>query len=244
MSVESNHLTMTRLSGFPFEKFHFKSNSILEELPSKERKIFEENMVMRKFKKGQALFVEGSIPTGIFFLKQGKVKKFKSDRDGKEQIIYICSSGEFFGYQALLSEETYSDSASTLEDSEIGFIPKKYFEQVLESSTAFSNKLLKNLSHEFGVLGNSIVMFANKTVRERLALTLLILKEKYIDKANSEKPAEINLSRADLANMVGTAVETLVRLLHEFKDEGLIETKGRMIQVKNLKKLIAVANFY
>lgn len=201
-------------------------------------------MVLRKFKKGQALFVEGSVPTGIFFLKQGKVKKYKSDRDGKEQIIYVCSSGELFGYPALLSGESYSDSATTLEDSEIGFIPRKYFEQVLESSTVFSNKLLKNLSHEFGVLENSIVTFANKTVRERLALTLLILKEKYLDKNFIDKPAEIILSREDLSNMVGTAVETLVRLLHEFKDEGLIETKGRMIRVKDVKSLIRVANFY
>lgn len=201
-------------------------------------------MVLRKYKKGQALFVEGSVPTGIFFLKQGKVKKFKSDRDGKEQIIYVCSSGELFGYPALLSGESYSDSASTLEESVIGFISKKYFEQVLETSTVFPNRLLKNLSHEFGVLENSIVTFAHKTVRERLALTLLILKEKYIDKSNSDKPVEIILSREDLSNMVGTAVETLVRLLHEFKDEGLIETKGRMIRVKDVKNLIRVANFY
>lgn len=235
---------MNRLSGFPFEKFHFKSNSILEELPAEDRKVLEENMVLRKFKKGQTLFVEGSIPTGIFYLKQGKVKKFKSDRDGKEHIIYLCSSGELFGYPALLSEEAYSDSASTLEDSVVGFIPKKYFEQVLESSPVLSNKLLKNLSHEFGVLGNNIVTFVHKTVRERLALTLLILKEKYTDQTDKDKPTEITLSREDLSNMVGTAVETLVRLLHDFKDEGLIETKGRIIRIKDAKKLIAVANFY
>lgn len=235
---------MSRLLGFPFEKFHFKSNSILEDLPEAERKLLEDHMVIRRLKKKQAVFVEGSIPTGIFYLKQGKVKKFKMDREGKEHILYICSSGELFGYPALLSEEPYSDSASTLEDSEIGFIPQKYFEEVLASSAGFSNKLLKNLSHEFGVLGNNVMMFAQKTVRERLALTLLILKEKYAEKGQREKPSEIVLSREDLANMVGTAVETLVRLLHEFKDEGLIATNGRIITVKDVKRLIEVANFY
>ena len=235
---------MNRLSGFPIEKFQFRSDSVLATLPPQDLAIIESNMIFRKYKKRQPVFVEGAFPSGVFYLKQGKVKKFKSDRDGKEQIIYICSTGELFGYPALLSGETYSDSASTLEDSVIGFIPKADFMQVLEQSTALSNNLLKNLSHEFGVLSNSIVTFAHRTVRERLALSLLILKEKYQDKEEKNKPAEISLSREDLSNVVGTAVETLARLLHEFKDEGLIETKGRIIRVLDVKKMITVANFY
>lgn len=235
---------MNRLSGFPIEKFQFRSDSVLATLPPAELEIIESNMIFRKYKKRQSIFVEGAFPSGVFYLKQGKVKKFKSDRDGKEQIIYICSTGELFGYPALLSGETYSDSAAALEESTIGFIPKDDFMRVLEQSTALSNNLLKNLSHEFGVLSNSIVTFAHRTVRERLALSLLILKEKYRDKDEKNKPAEISLSREDLSNVVGTAVETLARLLHEFKDEGLIETSGRVIRVLDVKKMIAVANFY
>jgi CRP-like cAMP-binding protein len=235
---------MNNLPGFPFEKFQLRSNSILEHLTAGERIFFEEQMLVRTFKKKQAVFVEGTAPSGIFFLKSGKVKKFKSDRDGKEQIIYICSPGELFGYPALLSEETYSDSATALEDSQIGFLPKAQFLQLLQQSAVFSNLLLKNLSHEFGVLENSIVTFAHKTVRERLALALLILKGKYSDQKEKDQVAEITLSREDLANMVGTAVETLVRLLHEFKDENLVETKGRIIKVLDAKKLVEVANFY
>jgi CRP-like cAMP-binding protein len=201
-------------------------------------------MIERKYKKGQRIFVEGSIPTGIYYLKSGKIKKYKADRDGKEQIIYICNSGELFGYPALLSEGSYSDSAAALEDSIVAFIPKDDFLQVLSQSSILSNKLLKNLSHEFGVLVNSVATFAHRSVRERLALSLLILKEKYRVKGNESKPVEINLSREDLSNLVGTAVETLVRLLHDFKDEKLIETEGRKIRVLNIKQLVKIANLY
>ncbi|HSH64815.1 MAG TPA: Crp/Fnr family transcriptional regulator [Bacteroidia bacterium] len=190
------------------------------------------------------MFSEGTFPSGIFYDKKGKVKKYKTDRDGREQIIYICNSGELLGYPALLSEETYSDSASALEDSILAFISKDVFLSVLEQSRALSTRLLKNLSHEFGVLENSIANFAHKSVRERLALSLLIMKEKFRDKKNPTASVEIMLSREDLANITGTAIETLVRLLHTFKDEGLIETEGRKIRILDAKKLIKVANFY
>jgi CRP-like cAMP-binding protein len=190
------------------------------------------------------IFSEGTYPSGIFYLEKGKVKKYKADRDGREHIIYICNSGELLGYPALLSEEPYSDSASALEDSILGFIPKDAFFKILEQSPALSTKLLKNLSHEFGVLENSIINFAHKSVRERLALSLLILKEKFRDKKNPDATVEITLSRKDLSNVTGTVVETLVRLLHDFKDEGLIETEGKKIRILDVKKLVKVANFY
>jgi CRP-like cAMP-binding protein len=226
------------------EKFDFMSDSVFMGLPKEDLAFLESKMVHRKYKKEQRIFVEGSMPTGIYYLKSGKIKKYKADRDGEEQIIYICNSGELLGYPALLSEEPYSDSAAALEDCIVAFIPKDDFLQVLSQSHILSNKLLKNLSHEFGVLLNSIVTFAHRSVRERLALSLLILKDKYRIKGNESKPVEINLSREDLSNLVGTAVETLVRLLHDFKDEGLIETEGRKIRILDVKRLAKVANFY
>lgn len=229
---------------FPIDKFHFKSNSVIDNLPEEDWFVLKTNMVIRKLKKGQTIFIEGTYPSGIFYLKKGKVKKYKADKDGREQIIYVCNAGELFGYPALLSNEPYSDSASALEDSDIGFISERVFFKLLGQSQVFSTALLKNLSHEFGVLENSIATLAHKTVRERLALSLLILKDKFKIKGETEKPAEIILSREDLSNVVGTAVETLVRLLHDFKDEGLIETQGRKIIIKNPKGLVKIANLY
>lgn len=229
---------------FPVDQFHFRSNSIFEGLPESELTYLEERTIYTKVKKGQTIFIEGARPNGIFFLKTGKVKKYKTNRDGKEQIIYICSNGELLGYPALLSDEPYPDSAKALEDSIVGFIPKNDFLHVLEASKSLSKKLLINLSHEFGVLVNGIASFSHKTVRERLALSLLIMKDKYKTGTEEGKPVEINLSREDLANLVGVAVETLVRLLHDFKEEALIESSGRKIRILDARKLIKIANFY
>ena len=197
------------------DKFHFKSDSIFQGLPKEDLTFLESTMIERIYKKGQRIFVEGTMPSGIYYLKKGKIKKYKADHHGKEQIIYICSSGDLFGHPALFSEGAYSDTSAALEDSVVAFIPKGDFLQVLAQSPVLSNRILKNLSHEFGVLLNTIAAFAHRTVRERTALTLLILKEKYKVKGESNKPVEINLSRADLSNMVGTATETLVRLLRD-----------------------------
>lgn len=231
-------------TSFPVDRFHFRSDSILKGLPKEELDYLYSKMTVQKYKRGQNIFVEGTIPNGVYFLKKGKVKKYKANRDGKEQIIYVYNTGELLGYPALLCEEPYSDSAAALEEALVGFIPKKNFLEILKQSAVLSQKLLINLSHDFGVLVNSIAAFAHKSVRERLALTLLVLKDKYRIIGEQAKPVEIILPREDLANIIGVALETLVRLLHNFKDEGLIETEGRKIRVLDSKKLVEVANFY
>ena len=228
--------------GFPIDKFHFSSYAVIQSLPKTDMKFLESKMVINKFKKGKTVFSEGSYPSGIFYLIKGKIKKYKSDNNGKEQIITICSNGEILGYPALLSDETFPDSALTLVDSTIAFIPKDDFMKLLTDSPIFCNNLLKSLSHKFSVLENIIVAFAHKTVRERLALSLLILIEKF--KERDIKKTEILLSREDLANFVGTAVETLVRLLKEFREEGYIETEGKKIRVLNLKAMVKIADVY
>ncbi|MBA4056423.1 MAG: hypothetical protein C0490_17035 [Marivirga sp.] len=112
----------------------------------------------------------------------------------------------------------------------------------MRNSTVLSNALLKALGHEFSLFINNITNLASKTVRERLAFNLLILEEKFKTPGNPTIPSEINMSRTDLANMIGTAKETLVRLLHEFKSDKLIETTGRIIRITNRKGIIKEAN--
>jgi CRP-like cAMP-binding protein len=229
---------------FPFDKYDFKSDSILDGLPEEELSLLSKNMVTHNYKKGEMLFREGSVPTGIYFIRKGKVKKYKTDKEGKEQIFYLCKSGELLGYHALISEEHYADSSSTLEESTISFIPKDDFLKAIQTSPLLSNRLLKCMSHEFGVLVNGLAMYAQRTVRERLALSLLILRDKYKKEEQNGKPVELMLSREDLAKMVGTARETLTRLLHDFKEENLIETNGRKIILKKPLVLSKIANLY
>jgi len=230
------------LTNFLSENFRLKKDQIFESLNSEQISILMESGVTHPFKKGEIIFREGGIPTGIFYVQAGRVKKYKATVKGGEQIFYVCGEGELLGYHALLGEEYYPDSAATIEDSEITFIPKESFLLVLRSSPALSNALLKALGHEFSLFINSITNLATKTVRERLAFNLLILEEKFKVLSKPNMPSEINMSRTDLANMVGTAKETLVRLLQEFKRDNLIEANGRIIRITNRKGIIKEAN--
>ena len=224
------------------ERFIFKSDSAFSNLPEYIKEVFLGQMIVKQFKKRQNIFTEGTYPAGIYFIKKGKVKKYKSLNGGKEQIIYICSQGELLGYAAFLSEERYPDSATSLTDATIGFISRDKLLALLDQYNELSNMLMKNLSHEFGVLVNFIAAFTQKTVRERVALTLLILQEKFKDNTNENNEIQIVLTRADFSNIVGTAVATLVRLLHDFKQENLIVTQGRKIIIKNNQQLLEIAD--
>lgn len=228
---------------FPIDKWDFSSESIFKNFPAEDYAEMTRHAREEKYKKGQTIFREGGVPTGIYYILKGKVKKYKVDNYEKEQIIYVANVGELIGYHAVLSTERYPDSATALEECTTLFIPKEDFLSVLEQSPLLSSRLLKVLSHEFTVLSNSITIFAQRPVRERLAITLIVLREKFKKGNPQGQPIIINMSRDDIANMAGTTRENAVRLLREFKDDKLIETQGRKIWVLDIKKMIAVSNY-
>ncbi len=223
-------------------KFIFNNQYLFDELPEYDKNLLLGAMKSKNYRKNETIFTNRTKPNGIYYLNEGKVKKYKVDNDGREQIIYIYSSGEFFGYSAILSNEPYGDTTLALENSLISFISKEDFLDILDQSPVFSRLLLKSLSHEFSVMANLIAVLSYRTVRERAALSLLILHNKY--KSNDTKEVFITLSRVDLANMVGTARETLARILHDFKQEKLIQLEGRKITLINFEQLAHIANFY
>lgn len=226
-------------------KFIFNNQYLYEELPESDKDLLNGIMQHKNYRKNEAVFTDGTIPSGVFYLKSGKVKKYKVDNDGREQIIYIYNSGEFFGYSAILSEESYGDTTQTLENSVISFISKNDFLALLDKSVVFSRLLLKSLSHEFSVMANLMTVLSQRTVRERVALSLLILHSKYkVNSMDNEDKVFITLSRTDLANMAGTANETLARILHDFKEDHLILMEGRKIQLVGFQQLIQIANFF
>jgi CRP-like cAMP-binding protein len=228
---------------FPIDKWDFKSESILMDLPAEDFELLTANKTEQVYSKGEIIFREAGYPFGIFYIIEGKVKKYKIDKEGGEQIIYVANQGEMLGYHAILSEDRYPDSASTLEKSRIAFIPKEDFLKTLQQSTVLNKRLLKTLSHEFAVLANSISLFGQKSVRERLALQLIVLREKYKVNFQPGRSVEINISRDDLASIVGTARESVVRILSAFKEAGILETKGRKIIVHDVTQLIKIANY-
>ncbi|WP_426474774.1 Crp/Fnr family transcriptional regulator [Chryseobacterium balustinum] len=222
-------------------KFIFNNQYLFEDLPQYDKETLQKVMQVKNYRKNEAIFTEGTIPNGIFFLKNGKVKKYKVDNDGREQIIYIYNAGEFFGYSAILSSDTYGDTTLTIENSVIAFISKENFLKILDQSDFFSKLLLKSLSHEFSVMANLMTVLSQRTVRERVALSLLILHRKYQSNITEDK-TYITLSRTDLANMVGTANETLARILHDFREDHLIVMEGRKILLIDLESLTRIAN--
>lgn len=228
---------------FPIDKWVFKNSSILSDLPAEETEMLFENRTEKKYSKGEIIFWEGAFPFGIFYIVEGKAKKYKLDKSGKEQIIYVANTGELLGYHAILAGERYPDSAAALEDSLIAFIPGKDFQNVLQNSEILNRRLLKALSHEFTVLTNNLSLFSQKSVKERLALQLIVLREKYKKNFKSGMTVEIKMNQEDLASLVGTVRENVARILSEFKEAGLISTKGSKITVLDVKKLIEIANY-
>jgi len=232
------------LSGiFPIDRWNFTTQSILNVLSEEDYNLLISNQSDYHYQKGEVIFREGAFPSGIFLVRSGQVKKYKVDQIGKEQIIYVANQGELIGYHAVLSEERYPDSAAAMEESLVSFIPKEDFMAALQHSPLFMQRLLKALSHEFTVLANSISVFAQRTGPERLAIALIVLREKSKDGQAADQDIVLNISRSDLANIAGIAQENVIRLLKEFKTEGILETDGRKILIRDIKLLVKRANY-
>jgi CRP-like cAMP-binding protein len=209
--------------------FYFNTTPIDESLSGEIISALLQHSSEKKYSGSMKVFEERTYPKGVFILKKGKVKIYQSDSTGLNHIIAIHGAGEIFGYRPILSNERYPVTAETLEPSTIVFIPKRDFQKLLNTSTSLSNLLLKYLSHEFTVWVNTISIFARTTVKERLLLNLLILAERYRDQ--NKFPIRIGLPKSDIAFLIGTSNETLARMLKLLKQEKLITSSGRRIEI-------------
>ncbi len=221
-----------------------RENSHFSDLPQDDLEVLSSHKSCITYKKGQNLFYEGTRPMGVFCINYGKVKVYKMGSNGKEQILFIAKPGDFLGYRSLLSEEFYGASATVLEQAAICFVPKSDFLKILNSNPSFFQKLMKAVCHELGVMEEKLAQLAQKSVRERLAATIIMLKETYGMEGDGSELIDIALSREDLANIVGTATETVIRLLSEFKSDGLIALEGKKIKVIDSQRLVHEADFY
>ncbi len=229
---------------FPLEEFEFDTARLSEHLDAKAEEILFRNKVVQQYKKGDAVFRDGSYAAGIYLVQSGLVKKYKIDNLGYEQIFYLYGTGEFFGYHAILSGKNFTDSTVCISDATLIFIPRQDFTEVLENYPAFSRNLLHILSHEFDVLANSLTLHNQRSLRERLIITLITLREKFKPADYSEgDPVAIRITRYDLASMLGTAKESVVRLLRDLKDEGLIITNGNVIELTDVRALLKIVNY-
>ena len=195
---------------------------------------------VKTYKKKEIVYKEGAYPHGLFFISKGKVKTYKSHDIGRDLILSIFSDGDFFGYQALLEESPYKESAAALEDCQIMTISKETFHSLVFKNAQVSRKFIKMLSNNLAEREEQLLNLAYNSVRKRVADALVKLHDRYKEKNNAD--VSMHVLREDLASLVGTAKESLIRTLSDFKDEGLIEIQDRAIKIKNYNKLLNLHN--
>lgn len=194
-----------------------------------------EDRDIRAYKKRNLIYSEGQYPVQSFFIRTGKVKTYKINEDGKELILGLHGEGEFIGYLALLENSPYRESAMALEDTEISIIPKQDFLSLIFNNRDVSHRFIKMLSNDIVEKETQLLELAYSSVRQRVAGALLTLHKNY---HNQEQNGIIlSLSREDLAKIVGTAKETLIRTLADFKEEKLIEMRGNNLNILDAKRL-------
>lgn len=191
-------------------------------------------------KKGDFLFEEGEHINGVFCIKDGVCKVSKMSENGKNQIINLINHGNIIGERSLISNEVSNLSAIALNDMTVCFIPKDEIMRDLQMNTAFSLDVLKTMANSLKSADNLIVDMAQKSVKQRLAESLLNLKEKF--GTSNQGVIDIHLSREDIANIIGTATESAIRLLSELKKKGIIEFKGKDIAILNEQELEKIAH--
>jgi CRP-like cAMP-binding protein len=200
------------------------------------------NKVMNNYKRGQTIFFQGNPPFGLYCINSGKIKVSKLGNDGKESIIRIAGPGDVLGHRSLFSEENYTATATVLEDAAICFLDKKFIYKAVEKEPTIALNLIQKLSKEMGSAEARSAALSQKNVRERLAELLLMLKKTYGVKEENRWRLDIKLTREEMASMVGTANETVIRFISEFKEEGLIEQEGKTIYVIDEDRLLEFAN--
>jgi CRP/FNR family transcriptional regulator, polysaccharide utilization system transcription regulator len=196
----------------------------------------------RQFRRGDLLYNEGSRISGFYCIHTGIIKVFKTGLDGKEQIIRFAKPGEIIAYRSVLSNEVACTSARVIEDCQVCFIPSEILVSLVKSNSVYALEILKLACHELGEANSFITDIAQKTVRERLAeILLLLLNDFGLDEQNY---LQISLTREELSNIVGTATESVIRLLSEFKTDKLVELNGRRIKILNIKGLEKISNVF
>lgn len=187
---------------------------------------------LSKYKKKEVIFHVGDNPHYVYFLNKGSVKTYKAHDDGKEFITNVYKPGDFFGHVTLFEQRPYTDSALVMEESEIFKIPKEDFLTLIHKNRDVALKFIKLLSNQVEEQEKHLLSMAYDTVRKRTAEALLQLL-----RGKEEKTTSLIVTRDDLANLVGTATETVIRCLGEFKEDELIEVNGREIIVLDAQGL-------
>lgn len=191
----------------------------------------------RPYKKRENLYHEGDYPNGLFFIVKGKVKTYKMNDDGKELITGLYQTGDFLGYKAILENSNFKDAAAAIEDTEVVKIPRNDFVALIHSNKEVSSSFIRLLSNNLSEKEEELLNLAYNSVRKRVADALVLLQDKY---KGEQEQFSMAIARDDLASIVGTASESVIRTLSEFKEDGFIAVKGSNITILDYERLKAL----
>lgn len=215
--------------------------TIFKKLLPEELDYINKQKICQQYKRGSTIYSEGSRINGVYCICDGIIKIYKTGREGKEQIIRFAKNGDITGYRSVISGEPACTSAKVIENTTVCFIYTKDLYHLLRNNAEVGIEMLHRACSELGEANNYITDIAQKAVRERLAEVLIDLRNKF--GLNEAGILNINLTREEMANLVGTATECVIRLLSEFKNDNLIALHGRRIEIINEAKLKHISNF-
>lgn len=207
----------------------------LRAMSKEELKRVSDTKVTKSIKKGQSIFEEGEKLNGVFCVRDGVSKLSKLSANGKDQIVKLASKGEVMGQRSVIAEEFANLSAVAVSDMEVCFIPKEGIVDALHKNPNFTVEVLRHMAHDLRQADDVIVNMSQKSVKQRVAEAFLYLRDNFGEDSNGY--LAVTLSREDIANVVGTATESCIRIISEFKKKGFIKTSGKKIGVANDKKL-------
>ncbi len=219
-----------------------RETSVFCDLSEKECREIDSSKTINIYKTHQIIFYEGNQPYGLYCINKGKVKIYKASTEGTQRIVRLAGPGDIIGYRCLLSNQPYAGTAETLEETTVCFIDKTTFFHLLEKHSATSLRITTLLAEDLGRAEKQMLDVAHKNIRERFAELLLILKNKYGRENSRGTELKIKLTRREMAELIGTTQESLIRLLSEFKKDGLLEADGHVITLLDFNKLLEIAN--
>ncbi|MFT4203406.1 MAG: Crp/Fnr family transcriptional regulator [Chitinophagaceae bacterium] len=213
--------------------------SVFKHLSNEELEQIDAQKVYQSFGKGEYLYKENSYPTGLYCISSGKIKLVNTGENGREHILEILQAGDVAGEFAIFSNSVHRSSAIALESTQVCFIPKQIFIELLHNNRMMTMDVLQTLAQNVESSQDKQKDLAQKTVKERLASTLIHFKETYGE--TPEHYINIKFSREEIAGFIGTSTETVIRLLSEWNNSHIITLKKKMIRINRLEELNALA---
>ena len=200
-----------------------------------------QHKIMNAFKRGQVLFHEGNPAFGVYCISQGKVKLTKTSENGKETMLRIAGPVDLIGFQHIVQNGINDVTATALEETKICFLDRVFLQKLVKEENSCAMELLTHVARDMTTLQDRVNGFQSKNVRERVAYMLLDLAERYGSDSKEGRRLGIQLSREDMASMLGVATETLIREISQLRDEGVIDQDGKTLILVDKASLIKSA---